>query len=109
MNDAETQIFLSTCEHVLTLALAEVRMVTAHVAPVAQSLEEGSANRGYLDSSLMRLSQLHGYMLEQLRVLGCMSAEILGNKNKAAMQFVSNDNSAAASTSDADSADCKVH
>ncbi|EPS1224421.1 hypothetical protein QZN01_25475 [Burkholderia cenocepacia] len=99
MNDAETQIFLTACDHALTFTTAQIRMAVAYVTPVAQTLENGSENRGYLDSSLEHLHLLHGYLLDQLARLNAMSAE-MGNKR---------DKATSATADDADNTEFKVH
>ncbi|KVF49493.1 hypothetical protein [Burkholderia cenocepacia] len=108
MNDAETQIFLTGCDHALTFTMAQIRMAVAHATPVAQSLEHGSANRDYLERSLLHLHQLHGYLLDQLGRLNAMSAEI-GNRGKGKMQIASGEESLSESVGESGSTEYKVH
>lgn len=86
MNEAQTRIFLTSCDQAVTLTLAQLRVVVAHVTPVAQNLQEGSEHRGYLDTSLSHLHQLHSYLLDQLRRISEMSAQI-GDKGEQETAF----------------------
>lgn len=108
MNQAETQIFLTGCDHILTLTLAQLRIAVAHVTPVAQSLEEGSKNREYLDSGLGHLHQLHGYLLDQLSRLSALSAQ-MGNAVMAPGAGVSSEGANPSPGSEAGNTPFNVH
>ncbi|WP_423370659.1 hypothetical protein [Burkholderia sp. LMG 32019] len=108
MNDAETQIFLAACDHALTFTMAQIRMAVAHATPVAQSLDQGSVNRDYVERSLLHLHQLHAYLLDQLGRLNAMSAEI-GTRGNGEMQTASGEKSEPASFGESDSTEFKVH
>jgi hypothetical protein len=79
MTEAETQILLTKCDHTLSTTLAQLRLIVAHVTPVANGLQEGSADKGYLVTSLAGLHQLHGYLLEQLNQLNALSVNSARN------------------------------
>ncbi|WP_296226912.1 hypothetical protein [Ralstonia sp. UBA689] len=79
MTEAETQILLTKCDHTLSTTLAQLRLIVAHVTPVANGLLEGSADKGYLVKSLAGLHQLHGYLLEQLNQLNALSVSSARN------------------------------
>ncbi|MCW3538950.1 MULTISPECIES: hypothetical protein [Burkholderia cepacia complex] len=108
MNDAQTQIFLAACDHALTFTTAQIRLAVAYVTPVAQTLENGSVNRGYLDSSLEHLHLLHGYLLDHLARLNAMSAE-MGSKHTDEIRLGSSDKATSATVDDADDTKFKVH
>ncbi|MCP2086075.1 UNVERIFIED_ORG: hypothetical protein J2Y81_002092 [Paraburkholderia sediminicola] len=66
MNETNTQILTARFEHVLNTSLSQLRIISAHVAPVANKLDAQSEDRAYLVSGLMELVNLHMYLLQHL-------------------------------------------
>lgn len=66
MNEAEQRILTARFEHVLNASVSQLRLISAHIAPVASRLDEKSADRGYLVEGLMEITNLHMYLMLHL-------------------------------------------
>lgn len=69
MKDADEQIQLANMELVLNVALAQLRVIHAHIQPVADQFDESSEERRYLMAGVVEMVNLHGYLTNRLNEL----------------------------------------
>jgi hypothetical protein len=70
METAKERILAARVEHTLNVSLSQLRIIAAHVSPVATGLDEQSEDRQFLVEALVELTNLHSYLTQQLMVFG---------------------------------------
>ena len=69
MNDADMHIMCARFDHTLNAALSQVRVVFAHLVPVANGLGADSEEQRYLSAAMLELNALHGFIAQRLMEL----------------------------------------
>lgn len=117
MNEADAQILAARFEHVFNTSLSQLRVITAHVAPVASKLDMQSEERAYLVSGLMELVNLHMYLLQQMNWLAtgiadpvaAAQAVVAGAEQSVREMFPAAETEKSAPVGDSDNAEVTVH